>query len=228
MLACGGQCSQGVVLSDGVGSNFSDRGESGIVGAPLICMTNRRFCCWAPQIGELGAPTASCRSCLLNGEFLYNCHCSVVAAESADSAAPPGTGTAEKKARVAGIDTPPFGCGISGGVILKERPLQGAVEDIASCHIESMFKVQCGLGFNAWPPHGVFEYKVLDGLSQHRVQGGKDSSLELVSAGIIVFFVNPPVRRVQTENGDCLSPGSDELRREDARVSQGVAINLAR
>ena len=122
-----------------------------------------------------------------------------------------------------GGHTPSLRRGVQRVVDFGERPAQSAVENVAAGHAQPLFQVQRGRGLDARPAVGVGQQGLLNGFSQNGIQRRKHRLGECVASG-----PEHRVWRVQTEYGQGRGARIAQRRRQDGRVGQRVAVDLAR
>ena len=143
--------------------------------------------------------------------------------DPADPAAAARAGAADPDVRALGLDTPTTDLVLGLG----ERPRQVAVEDVASGHAELGLELDRGAGLEAGLAVGRAQQAVLDRLGEDGVERAQRAFNRRV-LGCVVFLAEQPRRHVQPEHGQRLDAGGAQLRREDARVGERMAVGLAR
>ena len=145
----------------------------------------------------------------------------VVARDTADAAAPARAGAAQPHVRVLGLD-PPRADLVVG---LRKRPRQVAVEDVPARHAELGLDLGRRQRLEARRPVGGAQQAVLERLGQRRVERA-ERGVDGAPLGAVVG--EQPRRHVQPEQRERLRPRRPQLVRQDARIGQRVAVDLAR
>ncbi len=108
---------------------------------------------------------------------------------------------------------------------VRVRPRQVPVEDVPAGQAQFAFQVERGLGLDARPPVPVEGQAVGDRLGEMGVELGEGGGQQDLARALVVLLEQPR-RGVQAEQRQGLVPLLDQLRPEDRRVGQRVAVDL--
>ena len=127
-----------------------------------------------------------------------------------------------------GRDTPACGGGVERLVLLRPRPRQRAMEDVAAGHPQRGLQVGGRPRFDAGRPVRRFVDAVRDRLRDHRIEGGLCRGEQLGARGIRIPSRQQAVRRVESEEGQRLRSRCAQVGPENRRVGERVAVDLRR
>ncbi len=154
-------------------------------------------------------------------------HRGVVAPDAGHGTAAASTRAAQHDSFVGSGHAPLTGRAVERLVVVRERPGQRAVEDVACRHPQGALQVQRGRRLDAWPALRVAHQHVLNRFGQNGIQRCKHRLGQLVARDGGVAL-KQRVRGVQAEHRHGLRARVAQPGRQDAGIGQRMAVRLAR